>query len=599
MNSEPKSIFTSQKDFGSQASQEQISPQLSSLAASAPTIPPAPILLDSVDREADLPGKEEDVNAPQTVATIRSRENSKELDIGAEPSTTPFNAPTQRQPPSPTIEHFSFRKPDRPVTHAQSFAVPKAAQASKHPRSEDHGTRPLSIERASKRTRPKLKARHTLDPDSFQAAAALIGQRLPGTPPSPLFFSSHNPRQRPLLPSNFSSSAAAATMLNKARDELGGVTTLKLARGSISSVSSPPRTNAPGSVAALDRGIFDRSSEPGSPDSKNKTNSGLQLLSTVGIIELLEQDERPTFIIDVANSANFMPGPLQLVFTNPSLRAYESVLEMITGKIDLDSPGIGVTTDFPEFKSWVLSFVKNGESLDICLPSFLYGGITWTCSTLRKRLRLISGSPNAITVATGSGSSNGALSSSSIISERARSTARGSYAPSPLAGPSEAADYFGDAVPPRLSTEIQFPRRHIETLGESGDVEVPQQAMVGTQIEAITGDMVQTRCPENSSFDWTRLPMSAALPRHIQFARSIDWASTPLGPIENWGFDLRAMCNLIMGSPHPAAMYWGDDYTAIYNEAYILLAGQKHPKLMVRYYSSLTYLRMLFETETS
>ena len=76
--------------------------------------------------------------------------------------------------------------------------------------------------------------------------------------------------------------------------------------------------------------------------------------------------------------------------------------------------------------------------------------------------------------------------------------------------------------------------------------------------------------------------MSAALPRHIQFARSINWAATPLGPIDTWSFDLRAMCNLIMASPHPAAMYWGNEYIVIYNEAYILLAGQKHPALMVR-----------------
>ncbi len=41
------------------------------------------------------------------------------------------------------------------------------------------------------------------------------------------------------------------------------------------------------------------------------------------------------------------------------------------------------------------------------------------------------------------------------------------------------------------------------------------------------------------------------------------------------------MCNLIMGSPHPAAMYWGPEYIAIYNEAYIILAGQKHPYMMV------------------
>lgn len=27
-------------------------------------------------------------------------------------------------------------------------------------------------------------------------------------------------------------------------------------------------------------------------------------------------------------------------------------------------------------------------------------------------------------------------------------------------------------------------------------------------------------------------------------------------------------------------MYWGDGLTAIYNESYIMLAGQKHPSLM-------------------
>ena len=32
----------------------------------------------------------------------------------------------------------------------------------------------------------------------------------------------------------------------------------------------------------------------------------------------------------------------------------------------------------------------------------------------------------------------------------------------------------------------------------------------------------------------------------------------------------------------PAAMYWGPEYIAIYNEAYILLAGNRHPELMVR-----------------
>ncbi|KAG9802587.1 hypothetical protein KCU77_g23638, partial [Aureobasidium melanogenum] len=90
---------------------------------------------------------------------------------------------------------------------------------------------------------------------------------------------------------------------------------------------------------------------------------------------------------------------------------------------------------------------------------------------------------------------------------------------------------------------------------------------------------------EGPSFDWTRLPVSDSMPPHIKFARSIEWGKTPLGSIEGWSSDLRQMCNLIMASPHPAAMYWGQELVAIYNEAYVMLAGQKHPALMGQRYA--------------
>ena len=578
MKPEPKSIFTSQKDFGSQSAQEQVTPpQVPKL--STPAISPSPIPLeDAIDRETGLQDSiQEAVPRQESVATIRSREDSRELNIVGNHNTS-INAPPQRQSSSPTtVECSVFRKPDKPPLYTP-FLIAQSANAAKHPRSEDNGTRPVSAERAPKRNRPKVRPRHTLNPESFQGT---IPRLRPGSPLSPLFFSQAKARHRPFLGASFSSSEAAATMLNKARDEPGGITTLKLARGSVSNASPPRSTSTPGSFAS-----YERLSMPRSPDLRSKYSSGGEFLVNVGVLELLEQDERPSFIIDVADLTNFTPGPLQIVYANPSLRAYESILEMITGKADLDSPGIAVTNDFPEFKTWALSFVKNGESLDICLPSYLYGGITWTCTTLKRRLRLISGSGNAILVGIGSGSSNGALSSSSNFSERHRAP-RGNYAKSPLVESLEASDYFGDAVV-STPTENSSPQPLVESPGLSdGTVAVPRQAILATQNEVLMSEMIRNKYSESSSFDWTRLPISDALPRHIKFARSIDWASTPLGPIETWKFDLRAMCNMIMGSPHPAAMYWGKEYTAIYNEAYVLLAGQKHPKLMVRLAPSL------------
>lgn len=222
---------------------------------------------------------------------------------------------------------------------------------------------------------------------------------------------------------------------------------------------------------------------------------------------------------------------------------------------------------------------------DVCLPSFVFGGLSWTCSTLRKRLRIISGSGSSIS--TGGGSSSGAQSTSSVLSERIRGPTLFSTARSPLAQSSEAGDYFGDiaATPePVLNTVSQ---QLLPSPMTVDDAVPPEEAVMVSPSDELTSEM--TRFPSGSSFDWTRLPMSAALPKHIQFVRSIDWASTDLGPIESWSYDLRAMCNLIMGSPHPAAMYWGNEYTIIYNEAYIMLAGQKHPNLMVSAWLHLYY----------
>lgn len=287
---------------------------------------------------------------------------------------------------------------------------------------------------------------------------------------------------------------------------------LRLARGKI---LGSPHTASASNFQDAERS----NNRSASPRSKTSGNS---LIDSVGILELLEQDERPTFIIDLADQKNFIPGGrLRLEYVNPSLRAIEPILEMVTGYADLSSPTI-VTNAFPEFKSWVLSFVnRQHESLDICLPSFLYGGFTWSCSTLRKRLRVISGTHTHLPVV-GSTSSNTANNSP----DQQRSVVQPASTSTGLS--QEPGDYFGSVI------------------------SSPTQAQTVVVRESIITNQMRSA---DSSFDWTRLPMSAALPRHIQFCRNYDWAATPLGPIETWSFDLRAMCNLIMGSPHPAAMY--------------------------------------------
>jgi PAS domain S-box-containing protein len=73
------------------------------------------------------------------------------------------------------------------------------------------------------------------------------------------------------------------------------------------------------------------------------------------------------------------------------------------------------------------------------------------------------------------------------------------------------------------------------------------------------------------------------LPRDSEIGRLIlafVWASTPLGPIENWPTGLKSVVGLIVHSPVPMAMLWGADGVMIYNDAYSRFAGQRHPEIL-------------------
>lgn len=71
--------------------------------------------------------------------------------------------------------------------------------------------------------------------------------------------------------------------------------------------------------------------------------------------------------------------------------------------------------------------------------------------------------------------------------------------------------------------------------------------------------------------DWTRepLPPDLILTPFQQFLRNLDWTKSTVGPMCNWPNLLRQLVLLIERDPVPCAIYWGDEQTAIYNEAYV------------------------------
>ncbi|KAK5171140.1 uncharacterized protein LTR77_004284 [Saxophila tyrrhenica] len=594
-------------------SRVQASGEAESFATAAPdSVLPSVLYATSTSSKATVappPAWPSRAPSEQQRASGREQGRGKGRSVSASEAQSATNPP----PASPPSEKTTKKRPASPLVRSP------------------HGERPPTSEPASKRPRLKARSKHFLDSFNFGSIGFHDGAQ---QPPSPLFFSNSPQPNRPTLPPRFSSSEAAAKMLSKTRTEDSHVKTVSLARGVLSTPQIPTSNpqyayQSPGSRRSMES-VPTRSRSPESSFGSSGSKDLGSILNSIGIIELLEQDERPTFIVDLGDKLNYGPGQLNLIFCNASLRSSNGLEAQVSGAaLESTSPG---TQTHLQFKSWLMSAAVNGESLDVCLPSFLYAGLSWNCATIRKRLRIISGAfqpspehsraPELRSSIPPAASAEMPLLQDAVLAE----------------APAEPSDYFGMAAPQgknssdgsgststveAVATIEQGPPsagaqlERLQNLRGSVDVNKllsperdlseaiqllkspstyvneppakPNPYSEAVRAQALMADdsnsHIMTVASDSPSFDWTRLPISDSMPEHIRFARSIDWASTSLGPIENWSSDLRQMCNLIMASPHPAAMYWGEDLIAIYNEAYILLAGQKHPGLMGRSYA--------------
>ncbi|KAH6697704.1 virulence sensor protein bvgS [Verticillium dahliae] len=473
--------------------------------------------------------------------------------------------PTPRDTLFSTFPHASTTWP--PTTARSTYTKPQ--QPSRRPNplpakrpSEEDTARSGAKSPPLKKPRTRLLPPRAIDlsgvPRTPTAAAALALLKSEGVT-SPLFFSnSPNPMssRAPFLPPT----DAAAALLARLREE-NDVRTVRLPRGHVSS-ASPARsgsTSGSGSWSSI---------EPGGSSSRSPSSQylppGLQLLNGCGVIELLEQDERPTFIIDLANPVNGNNLSLHLIYANASLRASSGVLELLS----LDGEKAEQDPNYTNFKAWVMSHTKNNEGMDVCLSSHLYGNINWTCSTLRKRFRFVSGNTSAVSLMP---SSPGTAKEAQVLEERTRGpTPTSNASNTPLANEP---DYFGVELQPEISMDLVPTGDSAMQNGVDECLEERHHSDEFTQHVFKAGLL-------RPSFDWTRITITPELSEHILFARNTDWGATSLGPLEYWSADLRAMANMVMGSPHPAALYWGPEFVTIYNEAYIELAGQKHPSLM-------------------
>ncbi|TWU75296.1 hypothetical protein ED733_006468 [Metarhizium rileyi] len=383
---------------------------------------------------------------------------------------------------------------------------------------------------------------------------------------SPLFFS-HTPSRRLGRPTN-SSPDVSASMLSRNRQEPSSrVTTVKLPHANVKPMTSAMSGSTPPSLGSS----VDLSAPALSPELRTSPPV-MQLIQSIGIIELLEQDYRPIFLIDLLNPTNapLNKTSLFVIYGNASLRSSQDVVELVgmepSENLDMAS--------YENFVSWVISLPSSRGSREPASTSYVYGGIHWTYATIRQRFRFVSGDVSRVGRFPTRPSSPASIPGEAIHTSTSSSALSQPMPVTPevgLVGSVDPLDYFGDAIP-----GIQGNKQLIDDI----QTKLDNSPAPLNHPDEFTNQVLQQLQPARQSFDWTMLPLNDDLPDHIKFARTRDWTSTFLGPVTDWSPGLRAMSSLVMASPHPAAMYWGSDLVIIYNEAYISLAGKKHPNLM-------------------
>src|ERR1039457_7121276 len=63
----------------------------------------------------------------------------------------------------------------------------------------------------------------------------------------------------------------------------------------------------------------------------------------------------------------------------------------------------------------------------------------------------------------------------------------------------------------------------------------------------------------------------------LSLMRGIEWAKTPLGPVEHWPQNLKTCIRIVLTSRQPMFVWWGDQLINLYNDAYKAIVGGKHP----------------------
>ncbi|CAM1502273.1 Fc.00g042570.m01.CDS01 [Cosmosporella sp. VM-42] len=241
-------------------------------------------------------------------------------------------------------------------------------------------------------------------------------------------------------------------------------------------------------------------------------------LHSVGLVDLLHSDPRPTFVVAVPSPQS--QSTSKIVYQNPALTANATLCRSILA--------IPQDTSHAPFWDWVTKLPPTRQSHADIQHSLSYLNVFWTRNVIQNSWVVMSGNetppssepPRKIRLENKDGGvgrkypQNPTLDSPSLVS-RSKSESK-----APIL-------YRADTDPSL---------------------------------------MIPTFESETESF--------------LHVVQSSDWESTSLGPMENWPSQLQSIFNQVISDSRAIAIFWGHDFITIYNEAFSKYCGTKHPRLL-------------------
>src|SRR5690349_986102 len=62
--------------------------------------------------------------------------------------------------------------------------------------------------------------------------------------------------------------------------------------------------------------------------------------------------------------------------------------------------------------------------------------------------------------------------------------------------------------------------------------------------------------------------------------RAYDWSASPVGPVESWPQSLKTSVSTCLNSRFAMLIWWGPELVKFYNDAYMQILGNKHPRAL-------------------